>query len=693
MKSLVLAEKPSVGRELARVLGCSKTHKNFCEGQEYVVTWALGHLVTLADPQVYDQKLKQWRMEDLPMLPKTMKLQVIRKTSHQFRAVTNLMKRQDIGELIIATDAGREGELVARWIMKLGGWKKPVQRLWISSQTDEAIREGFVRLQAGAKYDPLYASAVCRAEADWLIGLNVTRALTCKYDISLNAGRVQTPTLAMIVKREEEIKQFTPVPYWTLEADFGEYTGIWRNAQGNSRIFNHAKAQELEKRVSGQTGQVEEVNVKHSVEPPPLAYDLTELQRDANRIFGFSAKKTLSELQSLYERHKLVTYPRTDSRYITTDMVSTLPRRLKSIAVGPYSQWAESLLHQPLNPGKRLVNDKKVSDHHAILPTEEVPKLSALSADERKIYDLIVKRFLVVLSPPYLYDRITLVTLVNGERFYAQGKQETDRGWKAIASGAIDDIRTDEELIDQPLRQFRQGEPCTAQGCQIRQAQTAPPPRYTEATLLTAMESPGKFIEDEELRESIKAGGLGTPATRAEIIEKLVSNHYIQRNGKSLEPTPKAFELITLVPPELKTPELTAQWELRLSNIAAGQESRKQFMTDICQNTIALVQTVRDSAATYSPDTSSQAKCPMCGKLMLSVKTKKGSKLVCSDKRCGYEEFEKGKGGDAFQFKGSKKERQMNKRLIRQYSDHARSATSLGDLLKAALDDDHKNDA
>ncbi|GAK60524.1 DNA topoisomerase [Candidatus Vecturithrix granuli] len=686
MKALVLAEKPSVGKDLARVLGCTNTQKNFCEGAHYVVTWALGHLVTLADPHIYDQKLKQWRMEDLPMLPQTMKLQVIRSTSHQFRVVSQLMQREDIGELIIATDAGREGELVARWIMKLVGWKKSVKRLWISSQTDEAIRAGFANLKPGVMYETLYASAQCRAEADWLVGLNVTRALTCKYDISLNAGRVQTPTLAIMVKREQEIKQFTPVDYWTVEADFGDYTGLWRNAHGNSRIFDHPKAQELAEQITGQTGMIEELNVKPVVEPPPLAYDLTELQRDANRFFGFSAKKTLSVLQNLYEHEKLVTYPRTDSRYITTDMVNTLPRRLKSIATGPYARWAEMLLAHPLNPGKRLVNDSKVSDHHAIIPTEEIPKLSALAEDERKVYDLVIKRFLVVLSPPYLYDRTTLVVNINGERFYAQGKQEKDRAWKAIASGAIDESPHDEErLLDQPLQQYRQGEQFPVRRCQIRQAQTTPPPRYTEATLLTAMESPGKFIEDEELRESIKAGGLGTPATRAEIIEKLISNHYIDRNGKSLTPTPKAFELIELAPPELTTPELTAQWELRLTNIAKGEERRDRFMADIRQNTIKLVQSIRESTATYSPANTSQTKCPMCGKPMLAVKAKKGSKLVCSDKRCGYEEFEK--GDDAFQFKRSKKEGQMNKRLIRQYSDHSSSATNLGELLKAALDE------
>ena len=685
MKSLVLAEKPSVGKELARVLQCTKKHKTYFEGSKYLVTWALGHLVTLADPEVYDKKLQQWKMEDLPMLPEQMKLKVIRKTSHQFRAVSHLMKRDDIGELIIATDAGREGELVARWIMKLSGWKKPVRRLWISSQTDEAIREGFKKLQPGKAYNNLFNSAVCRAEADWLIGLNVTRALTCKYNISLNAGRVQTPTLSMIVDRENEIKNFTPVDYWTIQVDFGDYLGVWRNKHGNGRFFDYEKASALAKRIDGHPGKIQDVSIKNTSEPPPLAYDLTELQRDANRIYGFSAKKTLSVLQKLYERYKLVTYPRTDSRYITSDMVDTLPQRLKSVAVSPYADLVKPLLKTKLSPGKRFVNNSKVSDHHAIIPTEEAPNLSALSHDERTIYDLIVKRFIAVLYPPCRYDRMSIVTEVNGEQFYSQGKVEKEKGWKAVTLNVGNDVVDEDILPEQPLQHQQKGEQKQVKNCKIIQSKTAPPARYTEATLLTAMESPGKFIEDEELRESIKAGGLGTPATRAEIIEKLLSNYYIERNGKSLTPTSKAFELISLVPPELKSPELTAQWELRLSHIAKGAEPRKKFMMDIRQNAIELVKNIKENTATFTSENLGQKKCPMCGQFMLLVNTKKGKKFVCSDRRCGYEESENRQGPHGFG-KASKKERQMNKRLIRQYSDHTTSTTNLGNLLKAVLD-------
>jgi DNA topoisomerase-3 len=690
MKSLVLAEKPSVGKDLARVLNCSKKTKGYCEGSNYVVTWALGHLVTLAEPHVYDKKLKEWRMEDLPMLPEKMKLQVIRQTSRQFQTVRNLMKRKDISELIIATDAGREGELVARWIMKLGGWgKRPFKRLWISSQTDEAIREGFANLKTGKVYNNLFNSAVCRAEADWFIGLNVTRALTCKFNASLNAGRVQTPTLSMVVDREKDIKNFTPVDYWTIAADFGDYFGTWRDKGGNGRIFDYTKARELATTIEGQTGLIEDVSVKAKAEPPLLAYDLTELQRDANRRYGFSAKKTLSVLQNLYERHKLVTYPRTDSRYITTDMIATLPRRLKSIALGQYAKLVEPLLEKKLSPGKRFVNNSKVSDHHAIIPTEQPPNLQALTGDERSIYDLIVRRFIAVLYPPYRYDQTTVVTIVNNERFFSQGKVMKDIGWRGVTTKVADDDKADDdELPEQTLSQQKKGEQKQVKSCTIDQSKTKPPARYTEATLLTAMESPGKFIEDEELRESIKAGGLGTPATRAEIIEKLLDNYYLERNGKSLVPTSKAFQLLDLVPSELKSPELTAKWELRLSNIANGQESHKAFMTDIRKNAVELVKVVRESTATYTPDNLTQTKCPMCGNYMLLVHAKKGKKLICSDRRCGYEEFER-KGASEFG-KRSKKEERMNKRLIKQYSDHASASTNLGDLLKAALDKDKK---
>ncbi|MCL2766358.1 MAG: DNA topoisomerase, partial [Peptococcaceae bacterium] len=400
MKSLILAEKPSVAREIARVLKCMGKNKGYFEGSQYVVTWALGHLVTLAEPEDYDDKYKQWNLDDLPILPQTMKLKVIRQTSHQFQVVRNLMKRGDIRDMVIATDAGREGELVARWIMVLANWKKPFKRLWISSQTDEAIKEGFANLKAGSAYNNLYNAAVCRAQADWLIGLNVTRALSCKFNAQLTAGRVQTPTLAMIVNRETEIKKFVPVDYWTVRADFGGYFGDWRDSQGKSRIFNVERAEALLNKIKGASGVIKDVRTENKSEPPPLAYDLTELQRDANKRYGFSAQKTLSILQDLYESHKLVTYPRTDSRYITTDIVPTLTPRLKSIAIGPYMELVKPLLERPLALTKRFVDNNKVSDHHAIIPTGQRLQLASLSAEEKNLYDLIARRFIAVLYPP-----------------------------------------------------------------------------------------------------------------------------------------------------------------------------------------------------------------------------------------------------------------------------------------------------
>jgi len=683
MKALVLAEKPSVAREIARVLKCNVKNKGFLEGPQYVVTWALGHLVTLAEPDDYDQKYKEWRLEDLPMLPAGMKLKVIRQTSHQFQVVRNLMKRGDLKELVIATDAGREGELVARWIMALADWKKPFKRLWISSQTDNAIRDGFASLKAGTAYNNLYDAAVCRAEADWLIGLNVTRALTCKFNAQLTAGRVQTPTLAMIVNREAEIKQFVPVDYWTIRADFGDYFGDWRNQAGNSRIFDHARAEEIAAKVKGHPGVIKEVHTEGKSEPAPLAYDLTELQRDANKRFGFSAQKTLSVLQDLYEQHKLVTYPRTDSRYITSDIVPTLPARLKSIAVAPYAELVKPLLQKTLTPTKRFVDNSKVSDHHAIIPTEQPLQLTSLKAEERNLYDLIARRFIAVLYPPYRYDQTTLVTVINGEGFYSRGRVVKDMGWRGVTSRAAEkDESNDDALPEQTLTLFKKGDLKQTKSCKINKSKTRPPARYTEATLLTAMESPGKFIEDEELRETMKGSGLGTPATRAEIIEKLLYNNYIERRGKELAPTSKGTQLIKLVAPALKTPELTAQWEQRLADIARGKGSKTDFMAGIRQNTVELVKSVIADTAVYKADNISKTKCPVCSKFMLLVNGKRGKMLVCQDRACGHRQPEK---QDEFGYKSSKNANRVNQKLIAQYSDQGSIGHNLGDLLKAAL--------
>lgn len=684
MKSLVLAEKPSVAREIARVLNCQTKAKGYMEGPQYVVTWALGHLVTLAEPEDYDKKYKEWSLESLPMLPEPMRLKVMRQTSNQFQVVRGLMRRGDLKELIIATDAGREGELVARWIMVMGNWNKPFRRLWISSQTDDAIRQGFAGLKPGSAYNPLYEAAQCRAEADWLIGLNVTRALTCKYNAQLSAGRVQTPTLSMIVEREREIQKFVPVDYWTLRADFGDYYADWRSHDGQSRLFDQAKAEAIAAKVQGQTGSVIDVKKELKSEPAPLAYDLTELQRDANRRYGFSAQKTLSVLQDLYEIHKLVTYPRTDSRYISRDIVPTLPARLKAMGVGPYAELARPLIGKPLTTTKRLVDDSRVSDHHAIIPTEQPLRMAELKNDERNLYDLIARRFIAVLYPPFRYEQITLVTEVVGERFYARGRVVKDMGWRAVTARAAEREESgDEDLPEQTLTTISRGERRVAKNCKSNRAKTKPPARYTEATLLTAMENPGKFIEDEELREAVKQGGLGTPATRAEIIEKIIGTFYVERQGKELAPTSKGFQLVDLVAPELRSPELTAQWEQQLGDIAKGKGSRARFMKEIRQHAAKLVQSVVSDTATYRPDNVTKTKCPACGKYMLMVKGKRGKMLVCPDRTCGYRQSDREESGV---FTSSRKDQRINQRLIAEYSDQGSIGTSLGDLLKAAME-------
>ncbi|HBE80312.1 MAG TPA: DNA topoisomerase III, partial [Firmicutes bacterium] len=483
-RALVLAEKPSVGRELAKVLNCNQKGNGCLMGAKYIVTWALGHLVTLADPEVYGEKYKTWRNEDLPMLPAKMELVVIRETAKQFGVVKGLLKMPEIDELIIATDAGREGELVARWIIQKAGWRKPIKRLWISSQTERAIKEGFANLKPGKDYERLYAAAECRAEADWLVGLNVTRALTCKYNAQLSAGRVQTPTLALVVEREEEIKRFVPKDYWTVNVTTSGFTLQWQDkASGQTRIFDKHKADELVSKVSGQNGTIIEVKKEAKKELPPLAYDLTELQRDANRKYGFSAKMTSSIMQQLYENHKLVSYPRTDSRYISEDIVATLPERLKSIAIGPYAELARNILKNKIIVTKRLVDNSKVTDHHAIIPTEEPVYLSKLSAEELKIYDLIVKRFIAVLSPAFEYEQTIVRLEIKGETFSAKGKIVKSKGWRVVYAGPdnIDDEAEGEEA-DQSLPAITKGDNLKAGAVKLLAGKTKPPARYTEAT-------------------------------------------------------------------------------------------------------------------------------------------------------------------------------------------------------------------
>ncbi|MDU1053315.1 DNA topoisomerase III, partial [Clostridium baratii] len=637
MKSLVLAEKPSVGRELGRVLKCNKKGNGFLEGDKYIVTWALGHLVTLDAPEGYNPEWKKWTMETLPMLPKHMKLSVIKGSGKQFKIVKEQMYRKDVNEIIIATDAGREGELVARWIIDKAHVKKPIKRLWISSQTDKAIRDGFNNLKDGRAYDNLYHAAECRAEADWIVGLNVTRALTCKHNAQLSAGRVQSPTLAMIVQREEDIKNFKPKEYYTVDIKTDKCNFTWVNKDNNSRIFNREFSEKLVSKLKGKDGEIINVTESNKKKYSPALYDLTELQRDCNKMFGYSAKQTLNIMQRLYENHKLLTYPRTDSRYLTKDIVGTIKDRLKAIAIGEYRSLATELLNKDIKGNKSFVDDSKVSDHHAIIPTEERGNLANLSLEERKVYDLVVKRFLSVMLPPFEYIQTTLEGKVNGERFIAKGKVVKSKGWKKVFDREEDE---ESDIKEQELPKLNKGDKFTVKEVVEKKGETKPPARFNEGTLLSAMENPHKYINvDKESAKTLgETGGLGTVATRADIIDKLFNSFVIEKKGKDIIPTSKGKQLIDLVPKELKSPLLTAKWEGELDKISKGKEDPRKFTKEMRNYATALVEAVKQENAKFHHDNLTGKKCPVCGKYMLEVKSKNGTMNVCQDRECGHRE-------------------------------------------------------
>ncbi|MEE0568372.1 DNA topoisomerase III [Clostridium sp.] len=638
-KILVLAEKPSVGRDLARVLKCNQNKGSYIEGNKYIITWAMGHLVGLMDSEGYDNKYKEWKMETLPMLPKHMKLTVLKKTAKQYNEVKKLMNRSDVSEIVIATDAGREGELVARWIIEKVAVNKPLKRLWISSQTDKAILDGFKNLRPGRDYDNLYKAAVCRAEADWLVGLNVTRALTCKHNAQLSAGRVQSPTLAMIVNREEEIRSFKPKTYYTLGANANGYKLSWVNKDNNSRIFDEEFAKKIESKLRSAEGKIVNIAEANKKKYAPALYDLTELQRDANKIWGYSAKQTLSIMQRLYENYKILTYPRTDSRYITTDIVATIPDRLKAIAIGEYRATADTLLKTKINGHKGFVDNSKVSDHHAIIPTEQKPNLALLSSEERKIYDLVVKRFLSVMLPPFEYVQTTIEANVSGEKLIAKGKVVKSKGWKKLYDHLEED-NSEEDIKEQVLPQVNKGDKVNLTKVELKTGQTKPPARFTEATLLSAMENPHKYINvgKEAAKTLGETGGLGTVATRADIIEKLFNSFVIEKKGKDIIPTSKGKQLIELVPADLKSPLLTAKWEKQLDEIAKGKRNDHGFIKDMKNYSVALVEDVKSTNSKFVHDNKTGKKCPNCGKYLLEVKGKNGTMNVCQDRECGYRE-------------------------------------------------------
>ncbi len=694
MKSLILAEKPSVARDLARVLGLKDKHKHYIEGPHYVVTWALGHLIELKMPEDYDKAYQTWKMEDLPIIPQHMGLKVIRQTAHQFKGIEQLAKRSDLKDLIIATDAGREGELVARWIIQKLRWKKPLKRLWISSQTDQAIRDGFKQLKPAKAYETLYESAVCRSEADWLIGLNVTRALTTKYNDPLSAGRVQTPTLNMVVDREKKIKEFVPQPYSTLTTQIGGILATWEK-DGEKRIFDEQKAQALLERLSGKQASLKSLSTQIKTEPQPLPYDLTELQRDANTRFGFSAKKTLNVLQGLYEHHKVVTYPRTDSRYLPEDTMSTMNDRIKAVSQA-YREETKTIRqnHNKLM-ANRVFNNAKVSDHHAIIPTEQPVFLRDLSSDEHKIYDMIVRRFLALFMEPYQYETIKAVFSTENDTLAAKETRVVHLGFKRLSE-------KNSSPNGSSLSHLKEGHSYESRSVELHANMTEPPNRLSEADILKRME---KY-------------GLGTPATRAEIIERLILNQSIDRKGGRLVPTPKGKQLIDLVNEDLKSPKLTARWEQQLEAIARGNGDPSSFKASIIEQTKKLVREVRTSDQNYRAHNLTGSKCPECGSLMKEIKGKDGRILVCSNSECRHRkrkdpklsnrrcptchkrmEIHNGKAGTYFQCrtcnvvdKATDRKKKVSKheerKLVKKYSaDEGGLGNSLADALKAAMKD------
>ena len=617
MKSVVLCEKPSVARDIARNLG-AKNNKNGClEGDKYIVTWALGHLVTLQTPDKY-KEFSNVSLENLPMIPKYMKTEIIKKTFKQYKIIETAVNRKDVNEVIIATDAGREGELVARYILEKTNCKKKVKRLWISSVTDKAIKDGFKNLKAGDDYLGLYYSGVARANADWLVGINASRALTLKYNASLNCGRVQTPTLQMVFEREEKIKNFVPRDYYTFEA---VVNGIRFNC-GESE-FDFSKAQKFVNDNKNKTINFDKVEIKIKTSFPKPLYNLTDIQQVASTLFGLSPKQTLNIIQRLYESHKVLTYPRTDSRYLTTDMKNTLADRLRAIG-GDYKEITAKLLREKDFNTKRIINNSKVSDHHAIIPTEQKPNYMSLSDTELKIYNLVVKRFLENLLPDYKYEETSYSFKLDNKVFTAKSAKVIQLGFKELSRSEIEDKK-----ISFSTKEF------SLDSLQYNKKQTTPPSYYTEGSLIYAMENPFEFVDDDNERKILKqTNGIGTVATRADILEKLFTNDYLVLDNGRIKTTNKAKQLLNLVPKNLKSPSLTATWEKQLDNIAKNKLSKDKFLKDIKDYTRECILEIKDSQDKFKHDNISGKKCEECGSYMLEV-DKKGTKMLkCSSPTC-----------------------------------------------------------
>lgn len=570
----VIAEKPSVARDIARVLGAKMVGTGCLKGNGYVVTWAVGHLVTQLNPDEIDERWKSWRMDTLPILPEEIPLKIIADTHtrEQFRNVKTIFNAPQVERIICATDAGREGELIFRRIYRMTGCRKPFQRLWISSMTEEAIEEGFRNLKDGREYDALYTSAQCRADADWLVGMNGSRAFTLRYDSLLSVGRVQTPTLSLIVQRELEIRNFVPEDYDEVQADFGAYKGLWVDAENRTRIRSHEMAQAIEQAVSGQEGVVERVSTERKHTPPPLLYDLTTLQREANARYGFTAQQTLNLAQSLYEKYKVLTYPRTDSRHLSEDMRPKIRKVLQGLPE-PYAQLVLPE-DQRAEPGRRVYDDAKLTDHHAIVPTG---KQANLPPNEQKIYEMVVRQLIAAFYPDYVYDSMMAITRVGEHRFLSRGKAEVAAGWHQV-NPPLSSKKDNEEPA---LPQLAEGQRVRVKSAKVLAKKTQPPKPYSENTLLGAMENAGRFVQDEELRRQLKERGLGTPATRAAIIERLIDVGYVVRRRNTLISTDKGIKLIAVAPEQLSSPETTGRWEKGLNDIAKGKMDPEKFMASI----------------------------------------------------------------------------------------------------------------
>jgi DNA topoisomerase-3 len=649
-KTLVIAEKPSVARDdLARVLpGAFEKHEGYLEGPDHVVTWAVGHLVQLADPDEYDERFKKWRMADLPIVPPRFKL-VVRdeRSKKQMNVIKRLLGRDDIPEVINACDAGREGELIFAYLYEKSGSKKPVKRLWLNSMTRKAIEDAFGRLRPGADLASLQEAARSRSEADWIVGMNATRAATIRlrssFDGTVSLGRVQTPTLAILARREEEIRAFKPEPYWVVDALFEAdpsrtYEGRYY-AGANPRIKSADEAAAIVGACEGQTGEITKLEKSERRERPPLLYDLTSLQRDANSRYRFSARRTLAAAQRLYEEHKALTYPRTNSRYITGDMIPTIKPTARLVGErAEYGKASEYVLGLDVLPLGRVVNDAKVSDHHAIIPTlTDRHPVDKMSDDDRKIYDLVVRRFLAVFHPEAVFENTRIETTVSEHVFRTRGKLMLVPGWRGVYGELPDSERSDEdEAREQQLPKLEKGEDALVREVGSEEKETKPPRRYTEGSLLGAMETAGKLVEEEELREAMKDSGIGTPATRAAIIERQIAVGYIERDGAALVVTEKGLNVIRLLGEHaLTSPGLTGEWEHRLSNIEAGSDSRKAFMGDIVKFTEETVSELDTRLKDVRIPRAQLGPCPVCGREI--VENRKGySCWSREDPGCGF---------------------------------------------------------